>query len=495
MQLPQPIASLRLDPAASIPMFRQLYDAIKQCILAGKIDPGTQLPPTRMLSQQFGISRQTVLNAYSLLMAEGYLSGTVGKGTFVSADLPISARKKTPGLSAPKMLRPLSTRGQRYVGPQTQLNIHEGMPKAFRIGMPGLDVFPFDVWSRLEARRWRRTRYELGYAAPTGYPPLREALAAYLRVSRGVQCVPEQIVITSGSQQALFLIATLLLNPHDAAWVEEPGYRGINASLRAAEARVCPTRVDEEGLCVAEAAARYPDAKLVYVTPSHQLPLGVTMSLQRRLELLAWAKEKKAWVVEDDYDSEYRYTGPPLASLQSLDTAGCVIYVGTLSKVLFPALRLGYLVLPPSLVDAFEQARAILDRHTAVVPQMVLADFIMEGHFGRHIKRTREVYAERRAALLDEIASQLPDEFELGPTDAGLHFLVRFQRKRNDELVARSARKRGIELRALSQFYNAQNIDSRDLRPVSGLLLGFASVPSQESRLGIRILREVLKTQ
>lgn len=492
MHLAQSMASLQLDPLARTPMFRQLYEAIKQSILTGKISPGMQLPPTRELARHFRISRQTVLNAYSQLMAEGYLSGTVGKGTFVSADLPIPRGKLTSTTQVPRMLRPLSARGQCFVGPQAALNIHEGMPKAFRIGMPGLDVFPFDVWARLEARRWRRAPRELGYGAPAGYPPLREALATYLRASRGVRCSPEQIVITSGSQQALFLIASLLLNPNDAAWVEEPGYRGINASLHAAEARVCPVPVDQEGICVGLAAARYPDAKLVYVTPSHQLPLGVTMSLQRRLELLAWAREKKVWVVEDDYDSEYRYTGPPLASLQSLDKADCVIYVGTLSKVLFPGLRLGYLVLPPALVEAFEQARAILDRHTAIVPQMVLADFIMEGHFGRHIKRTREVYAERRATLLNEIELRLPGEFQLGPTDAGLHFLATFRRRRNDQAISRAAREKGIELRALSQFYNAPLDDEQSPPRASGLLLGFASVPVSDIRKGVQILRNVL---
>lgn len=495
MHLAQSLATLRLDSASRTPMFRQLYEAIKQTILTGKLSPGMQLPPTRELSQLFGISRQTVLNAYSQLMAEGYLSGTVGKGTFVSASLPIPSRngrsafKPTPQ----KELRPLSARGQRFIGPQTALNIHEGMPKAFRIGMPGLDVFPFDVWARLEARRWRRPTHQLGYGDPAGYRPLRETLAVYLRAARGVHCEPEQIVITSGSQQALYLIATLLLAPGDAAWVEEPGYRGINASLRAAEARVCAVPVDDEGMRVSHGAQYHADAKLVYVTPSHQLPLGVTMSLQRRLELLSWAAGKKAWVVEDDYDSEYRYTGPPLASLQSLDKAGCVIYVGTMSKVLFPGLRLGYMVLPPALVDAFVQARAIIDRHAAIVPQIVLADFMTEGHFGRHIKRTREVYAERRATLLDAIDAQLAEELLPGPSDAGLQLSATFRRKRNDQAVSRLALENGIEVRALSQFYNVETSIATKQSRASGLVLGFASIPVADIKRGATILSDVLR--
>ncbi len=494
MHLAHSLTTLRLDPTSHTPMFRQLYDAIKQMTLTGTLGPGVQLPPTRELSQLLGISRQTVLNAYTQLMAEGYLSGTVGKGTFISESLPVVSRKHTTASKTKpqKLVRPLSARGQHFVGPQTKLNTHEGMSKAFRIGMPGLDVFPFAVWARLEARHWRRPSHHLGYGNPAGYPPLRETLAAYLRASRGVHCIPEQIVITSGSQQALYLIAMLLLAPGDRAWVEEPGYRGINAALRAADARICAVPVDDAGMCVSHGVRNYPDAKLVYVTPSHQLPLGVTMSLQRRLELLSWAAEQQAWVVEDDYDSEYRYTGPPLASLQSLDKTGCVIYVGTLSKVLFPGLRLGYIVLPPALVDAFVQARAIIDRHAAIVPQMVLADFIAEGHFGRHIKRTREVYGERRIALLEAIDQHLDDVLRPGPADAGLQLSATFRRKRNDLAVSRSALTKGIELRALSQFYNVEEDALTAKSRVSGLVLGFAPIPVADIKRGVLALRDVL---
>lgn len=495
MHLAQSLTTLQLDPASATPLFRQLYEAIKQTILSGKISPGMQLPPTRALSELFGISRQTVLNAYAQLIAEGYLSGTVGKGTFVSASLALSGKSKpnTPAPTPLQLLRPLSARGQCFVGPQTALNIHEGELKAFRIGMPSIDVFPFDIWARLEARRWRRPSHELGYSDPAGYAPLRAALAAYLRASRGVHCAPEQIVITSGSQQALFLIATLLLAPNDGAWVEEPGYRGINASLRAAQAHICPVPIDNEGLCVSYGIAHHPDAKMVYVTPSHQLPLGVTMSLQRRLELLAWAAENRSWIVEDDYDSEYRYTGPPLASLQSLDRVGCVIYVGTLSKVLFPGLRLGYLVLPPSLVDAFVQARAILDRHAAIVPQMVLADFIAEGHFGRHIKRTREVYAERRSALLEAINTHLVDELQPGPADAGLQLSTTFRDQRNDLAVAHAAAQKGLEVRALSRFYNVEESPDSGHNRASGLVLGFAPISVAEIKRGVTVLGDILR--
>jgi GntR family transcriptional regulator/MocR family aminotransferase len=495
MHQAQSLATLRLDRSSRIPLFRQLYEAVKQAILTGRIGPGIQLPPTRELSRLFGISRQTVLNAYAQLMAEGYLSGAIGKGTFVSISLPLQRNTNQPESNAEthELLRPLSPRGQLFVNPKASLNMHpEGAPKAFRLGMPGLDVFPFDVWARLEARRWRHPLSSLGYGYPAGFLPLREALAVYLRASRGVQCEAEQILITSGSQQALYMIATMLLAPGESAWIEEPGYRGANAALHAAEARVCPVPIDSEGLSVRYGGRHYPDAKMVYVTPSHQFPLGVTMSLPRRLELLAWAKKNKAWVIEDDYDSEYRYTGPPLASLQSLDKEACVLYVGTLSKILFPGLRLGYMVLPAALVDAFARAKAVVDRHAPVVPQMVLTDFINGGHFGRHIKRTREVYAERRNALLQAIDAQIANHLEPGPADAGLQISARFRQPQNDHAVMHAALQRGVEVRALSQFYHSQCIDSAGSSKLSGLTLGFASVPIEEIKQGVSVLRDVL---
>jgi GntR family transcriptional regulator/MocR family aminotransferase len=494
MYTAQSLSALQLDPTLVAPLFRQLYDGIKQSILAGQIGPGVQLPPTRDLSRQFGISRQTVLNAYSQLTAEGFLYGAVGKGTFVSEHLPLSAMQCQTAAEKPSSgtVHPLSSRGRHFVAAQTQLNTHEGKPRAFRAGMPGLDAFPFEIWARLEARRWRHPSDQLGYGDPAGYRPLRELLAAYLRSSRGVRCTPDQIIVTSGSQQALFLIATLLLAPKEAAWVEDPGYQGISALLHAVEARICPIPVDDEGLHVGQAIHAYPDARLAYVTPSHQYPLGVTMSLQRRLELLAWAAGNKAWIVEDEYDSEYRYTGRPLASLQSLDKTGCVIYVGTLSKVLFPGLRLGYLVAPPALADAFAQAKAVIDRHTSIVPQIVLSDFIAEGHFQRHIKRMKEIYAERQSVLLDALNTHLGGEFRLGPTDAGLHMAVAFRRHRDDQAIAQAALQRGIEVRALSRFYAAEVNPASARQIPSGLVLGFASTPGDEIRRGIIRLRDLL---
>lgn len=500
MHLTQLLTALPLDRTGSAPLFRQLYAAIKHAILNGAAQPGMQLPPTRDFCRMLGISRQTVLNAYAQLMAEGYLSGSVGKGTFVSQRLPIAAPEPravaaagSSASPAATLLRPLSERGLHFVDAMGQMRFHEGKTRAFRLGMPGLDLFPFDIWGRLEARCWRRAGAQMGYSDPAGYARLRELLCVYLRASRGVNCTPQQIVITSGSQQALFLLSSLLLGPGDAAWVENPGYRGTSAPLHAGQARITPVPVDADGLSVAYGARHCPDARLIVVTPSHQLPLGVTMSLQRRLELLAWAAANKAWVIEDDYDSEYRYTGPPLASLQSLDTAGCVLYVGTLSKVLFPGLRLGYLVAPLPLVESIVQAKAVIDRHTAIVPQMVLADFIAEGHFNRHIRRTRDAYAERRAALLAALDAELADQLVCGPSDAGFDVAVYFRQPHDEVAIAAAALDKGIEVRPLSHYASTLANAAPAYSQSQGLLLGFASIPVAEIRRSVCVLRQVLQ--
>lgn len=494
--------SLQLDRTSDTPLFRQLYTAVKQAILTGALPAGMQLPPSREFCQRLLISRQTVLNAYELLLAEGYLSGTVGKGTYVNVDLPdvtsanaiISRPHAALTRNVERTTPALSKRGRQFVDRARPVPVHQEKTRAFRVSMPGLDVFPFDVWARLEARRWRHHEDKLGYGDPAGYARLRELLAVYLRAARGVVCNPEQIIITSGSQQALYLLSTVLLDPDDAAWVESPGYRGVIASLHAAQAQVCHVPVDSDGLDVDWGAFHYPKAKLVYVTPSHQLPLGMTMSLQRRLALLAWAKQRSAWVIEDDYDSEYRYNGAPIASLQSLDKNDCVIYVGTMSKVLFPGLRLGYMVLPPSLVTPVTQAKAIVDRHTAIVPQMVLADFIAEGYFGRHIKRTRKLYGQRQAALMHAIQTHLADSLLCGPSDGGLDLAVYFKKHRSENAVVKAGLAAGLELRPLSYFLSPDAYElGASISP--GLLLGFSSLTEQEIESSSLLLRDVMQAK
>ena len=480
-------ASLPLDRASATPLFRQLYAQVKEAVLRGTLTPGMRLPPTRELCTLLSVSRQTVLNAYDLLIAEGFLDGTVGKGTFISRHLPVSVREAAPR----GLMRPLSARGSDYAGAMKYVGHHKGKLRAFRVSMPGLDLFPFDIWSRLEGRRWRHPDQHMGYGDPAGYEPLRELLSVYLRASRGVNCTPEQIVITTGSQQGLYLLTQLLLAPGDKVWVESPGYQGASAPLFAAGAKVCTVPVDDQGMDLAYGMANYPDARMVLTTPSHQLPLGVTMSLQRRLELLRWAGANKAWVIEDDYDSEYRYTGPPIASLQGLDSADCTVYVGTMSKVLFPGLRLGYIVAPQAMIEPLVRARAVLDRHTAIVPQMVLADFMAEGHFGRHIKRTREAYAERQHALTSGIERQLADELACGPSDSGLDLCVHFRRALDQEKVAQAALAAGIEVRPIS--YYESRVATPACATTPGLVLGFSAIVPAEIAHGLGVLAKVLR--
>lgn len=489
------IAATPLERSGEIPLFRQLYARLKDAILQGTLAPGARLPATRTLCVALGVSRQTVLAAYDQLTAEGYLRGGVGHGTFVDEALPLARRPpRTDGL-----LRALPARGVAMATAMGRAPLRDGPPCAFRPSMPGLDLFPFDLWRKLEARQLRRAHRSgpyLGYGAANGYAPLRELLCAYLRASRGVVCEPEQIVITSGSQQALYLLSQLLLAPGDSVWLESPGYQGASAPMQVAGARLCTVPVTDEGMDVAYGALHYPDARMVFATPSHQLPLGVTMSLARRLELLRWATANRAWVIEDDYDSEYRYTGPPLASLQSLDRAGCVIYVGTFSKVLFPALRLGYVVAPPALAEPLARAKALIDRQGAILPQAVLADFIGEGHFMRHIRRTRDAYAERRAALMAALSDCLGERLRCGPADAGLDLCTHFlpdERGRIplEDRVAQAAFDAGIELRPLGYFANPAATPACAVAP--GLLLGFSAVPPADIRRGVAALAKVIE--
>src|SRR5579884_3154326 len=389
-----------IDGSSPVPFHRQLYDHLRASILSGQLQAGTRLPSTRALAQDLGISRNTVTTAYDQLLAEGYIESRVGHGTTVVPLLPEHLINVAPTHAAPLSATPahpqLSQRGQLIASasfmPASRSLLTTTPP--FRSGVPALDAFPFALWSQLIQRHARNSFSAWGhYQQSYGYQPLREAIAAHIGVTRGVRCIAAQVLIVSGSQQAIDLAARMLLDPGDQAWIEDPGYPGTRNALLAAGATLIPVPIDTEGISVSQGRVLAPQARLVATTPSHQFPLGVTMSLPRRLELLEWARQANAWILEDDYDSEYRFTGRPLSTLQGLDGAQRVLYIGTFSKVLFPSLRLGFLVVPSDLVDAFANMLHTTTYHHSVLEQMALADFISEGHFARHLRTMRTLYA------------------------------------------------------------------------------------------------------
>ena len=484
------LALFTLDARATTPLHRQLYDALRAAILGGQLAAGARLPSTRALAARLAVSRNTVLDAYAQLLAEGYVEGQVGSGTFVARVLPddlLQVRPAQPPTTTPaSTARALSQRGERLAATPVTAPRPVATTISFRPGQPALDAFPFTTWRRLLDRRWRKPPRELlNYGDPAGWLTLREAIAAYLREARAVRCDARQVIIVSGSQQALDLAARLLLDEGEAAWVEDPCYLGARGALIGAGAQLAHVPVDAEGLDVAAGLARAPHARLAYVTPSHQYPLGVTMSLPRRLALLEWAARAGAWVLEDDYDSEFRYAGRPLASLQGLDRAARVCYIGTFSKVLFPALRLGYLVAPPALAEAFANARALVDRHAPTVEQAALADFITEGHFARHIRRMRALYAERQAALVEAARATLGGAVALEPAEAGMHLVGWLGEQVDDLALSARAAAQGLEVPALRRYL-------AEARLRGGLLLGYTALDAAQIRAGVQRLAGVL---
>lgn len=478
----------------SAPLYRQIYEAVRRSILIGELTRGAKVPGSRMLAKELGVSRMTVVNAYDQLFAEGYLEGKTGAGTYVASTLP-EAMLRVDVLSSPQrkaIAKPgdhtLSRRGKWLASTSiTKLRVQpDGNNYAFQNGVPALDEFPFKVWSQLASRRWRNPPRELlGYGDPAGYRPLRETIAAHLRSTRAVQCDADQVIIVAGSQQAVDLTARILLDPDDVVWVEDPCYPGARNALLAAGAKVVSIPVDDEGFDLATALQRSGKARLVYVTPSHQFPLGVTMSLSRRLMLLEWARRSGALIIEDDYNSEFRYAGRPLASLQGLDDDGRVIYVGTFSKTIFPSLRLGCIVVPKGLIEAFTAARALVDRHSPSLDQAMLADFIDEGHFTRHIRKMRSLYAERQHVLVEAAQKYLPGLLEVAPAAAGMHLVGWLPSKISDRAASEKAASCGVEAAPLSAY-------SANLLQRGGLVLGYAAVNAQQIKTGVRRLAQAL---
>ncbi len=428
----------------------QVYQQLRAAIEQGSFAPGSRLPPTRAHAQLLGVGRNTVLWALARLQAEGYVQARVGSGTVVAEGLG-AARLAAPALPPPDAT--LSQRGKLLadVARHWQPPVADASP--LRIGAPEVASFPFALWDRLARQCSAAQRQgQSQYLDPAGLPALREAIAQWLLVARGVRCHAGQVLVTAGSQQAIDLVARLLLDVGDEAIVEDPGYPGIRASLAAHGARVRPAPVDDQGLDIAGAAASWPGARLAVVTPTHQFPLGVHMGLARRLALIAWARQAQGWIVEDDYDGEFQYGAHRTPALCSLPHGGRVIYIGTFSKTLHPGLRLGFLVLPEALLPAFAGAKALSDRHSPGEAQAVLARFIADGHMLRHLRRMRELYRARQGVLISALAQASGGLVQLAPCQHGMHLLLEAPPGLDDLRVSQLAAERGVLLAPLSRY-------------------------------------------
>jgi|ERR1035438_5905639 GntR family transcriptional regulator/MocR family aminotransferase len=480
---------IAVERKISKPLHRQIYDSYRAAIANGSLRPGQRIPSTRVLASEIGVSRFPVLNAYAQLLAEGYLESRVGAGTVVTSSLPeqlttsAPAREKdAPAGCGP---RPVARRCSDLRSEAFPWTMNYG---AFRVGQVAFDQFPMQIWSKLVARHCRNTDRELAhYGRLMGSEPLRQAIANYLKTARSVRCEAEQVLIVNGSQQAIDISARLLLNPGSRVWIEEPGYRLARDVFALNGCEPIPIPVDTEGLDVTAGIKRCRKAQAAFVTPSHQFPLGVTMSASRRMQLVEWAQHAGAWIIEDDYDSEYRYESLPIASLQGLDSNSRVIYVGTFSKVLFPSLRLGYMVIPPDLVDQFWRMRRVMDLGQPTFYQEVIADFISEGHFARHIRRMRVLYGELRRELVDALGKSFKDTLQVVGDEAGMHLTVLLQDGHRDEGIAERAIRQNLSIWPLSSCY----LD----KARQGFVLGFGGTTVKGIPGAVRKLRGLIEVR
>ncbi len=479
---------IAVDRKAAKPLHKQIYDTYRSMIVSRNLGASQQIPSTRALATELKISRIPVLTAYSQLLAEGYFEARPGAGTFVCSSLPdqltSSNRGSSRSVDVGSRMRVTSRRAML-------LPRYEKLPwlrglGAFNVSQPAFDQFPFLTWSRIVMRHCRSPHArELHYGGPLGFKELRKAICTYLRTARAVHCDPHQVMIVAGSQQALEISTRVLLDERTSAWVEEPGYWLTRQVLTAAGCRLVPVPVDSDGLDVACGVKKCRKARAAFVAPSHQFPLGATMSATRRLQLLDWAQSSGSWVIEDDYDSEYRYGNMPIASLQGLDHHSRVIYIGTFSKTLFPSLRLGYIVIPPDLVDRFAAVRYAMDITPPHFFQAVLTDFMNEGHFARHIRRMRQLYAQRRTALVDELQKEFGSALEVLGSEAGMHLAVILPKGFRDQEVAARAAREKLWLAPLSPAYVGE-------RPRQGFILGFGNTMADEIPKAVRQLKSVL---
>ena len=459
----------QLDRAGRTPLARQIYMQVRSAALSGALRPGSRVPSSRAMASKLGVARASVVSAYEHLLAEGYLESRQGSGTFIASNLAGLASRPRP---APRVVRrAVPTSAQTF--PEFERSALQSDARPFNTGRTLVDARTVETWRKLTHRAVRGLgANDLGYTDPAGLIELRTSICEYLQAARGVLCDPAQVVITAGTQQAIDLAIRVLLKVGDDVWVEDPGYPLTRAQLLLAKVRPHAVPVDAEGLKVDAGRRTAPRARAVFVTPSHQFPTGVPLSMARRLELLAWARKSGAFIVEDDYTSEFRYSGPPLASLQGLDGGEQVIYVGTLNKALFPGLRIGSAVVPHPLLSAFVSARYLIDRQPPTLQQAVVAEFMQQGHFAAHIRRMRQLYREQRDALAETLIRRATDWLDVAVPDQGMHLVAYLREGFSDIAVEAMAERAGVVVRAISRFYHA-------VRPRPGLMLGFSGCPRQ----------------
>jgi GntR family transcriptional regulator/MocR family aminotransferase len=476
------LLTLSVDRTESEPLFRQLYGELRRVILSGAAAAGSRLPATRLLATKLGVSRTSVVGVYEQLLAEGYVEGRPGAGTYVSHEM-----LEPPVAPQPPARSPAAPPGPAARYARLKPDAAQFAPLPFNVGRCSVDDRTLAIWRKLTAAQLRKVDpLWLGYSDPRGSPRLREAVARYLRAARGVDCDPAQIMILSGVQQAIDLVIKILIEPGDPVWIEDPTYPALHAALQAARAQVIPVPVDQNGLIVAAGIAAAPVARAVYVTPSHQSPSGVVLSMARRLELLAWARDARSWIIEDDYDSEFRYAGRPLASLQGMDRGERVIYLGTFSKVIFPGLRLGYAVVPYELLDAMTAARYLTDRHSPGLTESVVTEFIEQGHFGAHLRRMCTQYRAARDTLVTALNTKLGDFLQAAAPDQGMHLPAILRPGLDDVAIAHAAAQRGVAIRPLSKLYVAAP-------PVPALMLGFTGYDTTALLTGVDRLGAALR--
>lgn len=484
------LSGIELDRSSAVPLYRQLYLQVRKQILSGRLPGGTRLPSTRTLCKELALSRITLLNAFDQLTAEGFLASRTGAGTYVSdewegRDAAADAPRKPPRLSS--LSQAVHSLRSEHFGGMSYNAWAADCPTSFLPSHPAYDAFPMPIWKRLVDRHLRKPNKEqLGYGELKGLQRLRETIVEYVFDARGIDCSVDQVVITSGAQQAFNLLGMLLLNPGDSVWMEDPGHISARIAFQALGCQLVPLRIDDQGLDVQQGLRECPEARLAFTTPSRQHPLGTTMSYARRQELIEWAGRGQGWIVEDDCDSEFRYVGRPLPALYAMDPWQKVIYVGTFSKVLYPSLRLGYVILPEALVEPFCAIRAVMDRSPSTLHQATTADFMKDGHFLGHIRRMRSLYQARQASLVEALQRHLGGFLKVDPVEAGLHLIGWLDDAVDDDALARGLADHQIYTYALRDYCMR-----RYLPP--GLLLGFAATPEEQAEQRVREFANALR--